>query len=309
MVSSNFLGATPDYQESTSETLLGANSEAFAVRRVENNNQGNYYISQEKVFIDEYNKVSGKLLKSTLLIDKKMVRDIEHNDPNSVPKVGVEITHKDAGLKMSDLYEKYSPIHSSWQPDYNKFFTYTDNGILFKNHLLIGTMAIDKLYKITFNHGKAAPKILSIQYHGNSIYIKITTRRSEEGVSSKMICLSPKQTRQVYAWANMNDVYLKVASFETLKEANVEALKIHKKLKDKKQRGYTYSPLEIWSMRLKTNQMKYVVVLKYSKSIIDSNKVENWSNVLSASLIPISSKRLLERWAPHEKLNAEDGGE
>jgi len=306
IATSALASASPEYQESTSESLIGSGLEGYAVRRIESNNQGSYYASEEKTYLDEYDKVTSKLIKSTLLIDKSIVIDAAHNDPNTRPKVTTTIRHKDKTLQLADIYEKYPPLRGSWQPDWLKEFAYTDNGVVFKKNLVVSTYVIDKLYKISFNHDKAVPKILSVKYNGDSIFLKITTRRSEDGISNKIICLSPRKTRQVYAWAYIQPIYLKISSHDTLAKANLEALNIQQSLREKEKKAYPRMLFEIWSLRLRSNKMAYYVVLKNSTHIINSHHVERWSGILAKPLIPIPSKGLSERWTPHKNLIEEN---
>jgi hypothetical protein len=287
--------ATPSYQESTNEKLIGANDAGYAVIRIESNNQGNYYRSQETIYLDEYNTADGQLIKTTLLIDRMITRDAGHNDPNTPASTGVKTIKKNDKIILADIYEKYRPLDSSYQPDFFKEFNYTENGILYGNNLLIHHSAIDKLYEVSFNHEKAKPKIMSIQSSGSSIFFKITTRRSEEGISNKIICLSPKKTKRVHAWTYLQPIYLQISSHPTLDGANKRAQEILQIAKEKK----LSCRLEIWSKRLATDKMAYYIVYANSSSLIKRNKVELQNKTFNTIAIPISSSGFLDRWIPH----------
>lgn len=289
------LSATPDHSVTVNERFFGANSTEYAVLRVEDDNQGSYYTSRVRTWLDEYSKESRGLgkIRSTLLLDVTYQRDVNHSDRNTPVPVTESVNSRDATHSMAELLQRYpGQAGRDWtQEQLAKIEVHPEAGIHFRRrvHFFDGGVIVREVFGDR-HHGETWT-LDGVSEDMNILYLRLTMGQ-DHGRESRIVTVPPQITKQVLDQSTMQPVYLVAGRFDSLEEALSRGQALLEKARGLK--IYNFHP-EIWSSRPPADRIEYLVAETYSKELIESAGIPQIEKALEIDFTPVSSERFIER--------------
>jgi len=229
------LGATPDHVLVVTERLLGTGAEGFAILRVERDNQGSYYSSNEKHFLDTYEKKSREegpdiatKVSTVLLVDQTFSRHPDEK-ADALPAV---ITNEKAvageTTALPELLARFPQMPEKWEAEkFQKLEAHPIGGVSIERANLIWGGWVKEAFGVDRN-AEFDWKLEKVMEDSNSLFLKATAENQ-----TRWICLLPKTTEQVKARLLMKEFYLVAGSFDTEEAAVALAREINEVRQDK----------------------------------------------------------------------------
>jgi hypothetical protein len=288
------LGATPDHVLVVTERLLGTGTEGFAILRVERDNQGSYYSSGEKHFLDIYEKKAREegpdiatKVSTVLLVDQIFSRhpDAKADEPPVVTTNLKAVAGETTALP--DLLAKFPQMPERWAAEkFHRLEAHPTAGVSIERANLIWGGWVKEAFGVDRN-AEFDWKLEEVMEDSNSLFLKATAENQ-----TRWICLLPKTTEQVRARLLMKEFYLVVGSFDTEEAAVALAREINGIRKDKKFFGY--SP-EVWSERTPADKIRYRVVSGLTEDAVGSDSSSKVEAILGLEIEVASSSRFQDR--------------
>lgn len=290
-------GATPDRYIVVDEQFAGSNLTDFIILRTETDNLGSYYGYRKKTYLDEYSKgvVDGKVVKkeSRLLLDVNYSIDPEKPESNTQRVVLGTVNAKDDSVIWADMLHKYEPnVRRKWDTTLlSRLTTNQSGGVHFgKVDIIWGGTITQDVFGNRFPQSEWS--IGEVIEDINCLYLRVKMGSEDERRESKLICISPRKSKEVLDHMDLAPIYLIAGSYGTEKEALEQTRALQEKCKQAKY--YSFTP-EIWSLRQKNDKMVYVIAEKDSMERIKNGTIEAMEKVLGVVLKPISSESFQEK--------------
>ena len=288
------LGATPDQVLVVTERLLGTGIDGFAILRVERDNQGSYYSSGEKHFLDIYEKKAreegpdiASKVSTTLLLDQTYSR---HPDAKAdAPPVVTTNEKAVAGeaTALPELLAKFPQMPEQWTAEkFQKLEAHPTGGVSIERANLIWGGSVKEAFGVDRN-AEFDWKLEEVMEDSNSLFLKATAENQ-----TRWICLLTGTTAQVRARLLMKEFYLVAGSFDTEEEAVAMARQINGIRKDK--RFFGFSP-ELWSERTPADKIRYRVVSGLTEDEVGSDSSSKVEAILGLDIDVTTSSRFKDR--------------
>ena len=288
------LGATPDHVLVVTERLLGTGAEGFAILRVERDNQGSYFSSREKHFLDTYKKKSREegpdiatKVSTVLLVDQTFSRHPDEK-ADALPAV---ITNEKAvageTTALPELLARFPQMPEKWAAEkFQKLEAHSIGGVSIERANLIWGGWVKEAFGVDRN-AEFDWKLEKVMEDSNSLFLKATAENQ-----TRWICLLPKTTEQVRARLLMKEFYLVAGSFDTEEAAVALAREINGIRKDKN--FFEFSP-EVWSERTPADKIRYRVVSGLTEDAVGSDSSSKVEEILGLEIEVASSSRFQDR--------------
>lgn len=285
LLSAGSLCATPDHSVSVVERFFGSNQTSYALIRTENDNQGSYYSSREKTWLDEYAKEDTEREKphSTLLLDLTFSRDANHNDRYTPMPVTRTVNSKDGTVAMADLLERYPGKETvegmediSGDPA---------TGIRFRNRLSIAEGVFISEVIFGGRHVEDGWRLDGVSGDMNCLYLRLSAGQ-DTNPETRLMCLSPTISKSVNDQRSSQEIYLVESSHDEKEKAIARAKELDALARERKY--FRFHP-EVWRATV-NHKPTYLVVESDSKSMIDSGWVKGTESTLGIDFTPTSSE-------------------
>lgn len=285
------LWATPDHSVKVSERFFGSNLAGYAVLRVEEDNCASYYKGETSTWLDEYaaEDPSRSKAKSTLLL--KVSHVIDPDDPMAKPVVN--ILEEQKTLTIADVLKRY-PIRdlNSWtEKQTSKMQLDRQAGIRFRNRVFVIDGAVIDKQVFGGIHSQSEWRMDGVSDDGNLVYVQLSAG-NDEGPQTRLIGVPLKVSKIIRDQLGMEPFYLVLDRFDTGEAAVSRARELAGVAREKKLFGF--QP-EVWSTRLPTDKMAWLVVAADSAGLIKSESVKKLEDSLGIDFEPVSSERFDEK--------------
>ncbi len=292
-----FLHATPDHSVRVCERFFGSGESGYAVLRTEDDNCGSYFRSEISTWLDEYlaEDPSRKLARRTLLL--KVSHHINPDDHKAPPVVNVLEEQKT--LTIAELIKRY-PVRAlePWTQDQiSKMEIHPQAGIHFRNRVfIIDGMVIDKEV-FAGRHSDSEWRLDGVSHDAKMVYVQLSAG-NDEGPQTRLIGVPLKVSKIVKDQLGMEALYLVSDRFDSKEAAVSRARELRRLTREKSL--FAFQP-EVWSTRLPTDKMAYLVTTANSEHLIRSGAVKIVEDGLGINFEPVSSERFEERIALEEE--------
>lgn len=290
--------ATPDHVVEVEEVLLGSNAKSFVILRTEHDNMASHYRSQVRRCLDEYQKVQPgekeqfarqQPAKSTVLLDVTYTLDPGNQDPRQVP--AEKVNARDDSVSLTKVLSDFPKQPGRWDAEKFRLLT-TDQraGVLIgKRSIVWGGHVTEKLYGERNSQRDWVLEELSEDE--DTIYMRVASPAGAER-QRRYLSLPVHATRQARYRLGMHPVYLSAGTFITEKQAVDKAVEL---AGDRTRLNVPGPAPEVWTMRMPTDKIEYVVVLCPLEEADTAEKFAHLEGRLSVSLAPQNSRDFQER--------------
>ncbi len=285
------LWATPDHSVRVRESFFGSNESSYAVLRTEEDNCGSYYKSETSTWLDEYpfDDPSRSKARSTLLL--KVSSCVNPDDYNAPPTDTV--MEEEKTLVFASLLKRY-PVRAmkTWEKDQmSKMELHPKAGIHFRNRFsIIDGSVIDKEV-FGGRHTQDEWRMDSVAQDENLVYVQLSAG-NDENPETRLIGVPLKVSKIIMDQLGMEALYLISDRFDSKQAAVSRARELDKLAKERKFFGFN---AEVWSTRLPTDKMAYLVAAADSDELIRGGSVRKLEDGLGIDFEPVSSERFEEK--------------
>jgi hypothetical protein len=279
------------------EEFLGSNETGFVLLRTESDNQGSYYTTRIKRYLDEYVKLPTREGYSLVIAKKQtstLLLDVAYSqDPDGVRS---ETLHfEDSQVSLSAILKKYPTRGSRWTAEQRGKLRSPSNELA----IYAGNLCIVSNWELTteifgFESGKVEAHLDAVLEDMNCIYLNVSTGGEDEGSQSRWVCNLPEKSRQLRAHLHLEPLCLCSGRFASAEEAQQQA---RATLIQARESNLNLSNLEIWSVSQDIGKPIFTLVLRRALDGIHPEKFENLKRLVGADLAPISTKRFQEHVA------------
>ncbi|MDB6079284.1 MAG: hypothetical protein JWO82_3031 [Akkermansiaceae bacterium] len=273
--------ASPDFQFSVEERLIGVGDSSWIVLRTEDSNMSSYYRSSRKTFLEERSRTDGKTIKSTLLLDTITHTAVDSGDSSLPAPASQETIAKDREISLADVIER-CPLASPVDLDQKQFALLSaspSSGVRIRSLYLISPNYIADLFGEQL--AQVDWKLAAAMEDHHAVYLRFVKEIEEVGSVSRIVCLSPALTEQVKAHLQLPEICLQAGIFDTKDEAINSA----KELKKKANR-----PFQVWSRMGPYLKPVWMLIDSYSSDTISDNKVDSLETETDAHFIAVPSR-------------------
>ncbi len=287
------VGATPDHQVRVRERLLGTGADGFAILRVVEDNMCSYYASNEKQFLDIHPKRDRRTpeadaaeVVSTLLLDRTFTKSAVAG-ASDLPVVKVNSMADGEELSLSALLLDYSQMPVKWDEEkFRRLRAAPRNGVSFESYYMIWGGWVTQRFGVDRN-SELEWTLESAAEDSDSMFLTVVTESQ-----SRVVYIPRDTTQQVGARAFMADYYFVAGSFDTEAKAIDLARQVNERRKELK--SFDFEP-EVWSTRLRTDKLKYLVVSPMKRKLVENDSFSKLEERLGLDLEVRSSSDFQER--------------
>lgn len=285
------LWATPDHSVEVCERFFGSNASGYAVLRVEEDNCGSYYKSETSTWLDEYpaDDPSRSKARCTLLL--KVSHVINPDDDKAPPAVSV--LEEEKTLTIAGLLNRY-PMRAlePWTKEQmTKMELHPKAGIHFRNRVSIIDGAVIDKEVFEGRHSNSEWRMDGVSHDGKLVYIQVSAG-NDEGPQTRLIGAPFRISKIVMDQLGMQAFYLVSDRCDSRESAVSRARELGKSAWEKKL--FAFQP-EVWSTRLPTGKMAWLVTAANSEQLIRSGAVKRVEDGLGIDFEPVSSESFGER--------------
>ncbi len=283
---------TPDHELRVTERLLGTGRDGFVILRVEKDNLGSYFNSNEKHYLDHYLKQDDATRDEMSEVDSTLVLDREYSKhpdakPDEPPVGTVKQKAVSGGVSLADLVEKYPEMPVEWEEEkFRRMTADSTAGVSFEGYTLIWGGFVKERFGVDRNSATEW-KLDGVVEDDDCIFLAVSTE-----TQTRIVCLPRRTTKQVGARALLTDYYLVAGSFDTEGEAISEARKLN--VRNKEEKGARFVP-EVWSARLPTSKTVYLVASPMKEGWVKNEGFSKTEELLGIELEVRSSSTFGER--------------
>ena len=289
------LGATPDHSVVVDERFLGSNATEYALLRTETDNQGSYYISRAKTWLDEYSKEDSRREKrrSTLLLDVRRSVDAGHQDPNTPAPVTETVESENATVSFASLLLRYPRRSTEGWGDEKlaKIDAAAVSGISFERRELLAETTM--ISEVIFGGRPAgeAWKLSGVSDDGNTIFLHLAMGNDQDR-ATRVMAVPSGESKRTLDQLQLEPIYLVAGTYDQRELAVARAAELRDLAREKKL--YGFQP-EVWAMLPPTDRITFVVVARGSGEVIKSGNIPSWESALGIHFVPTASDRFQER--------------
>jgi hypothetical protein len=273
------------------ERFFGSNASGYAVLRTEEDNCCSYYRSETSTWLDEYlcDDPSRSKVRSTLLLK---VSNSRNPDAYEAPPT-MSVLEEEKTLTYADLLKRY-PVRAleAWKADQiSKMQLDPKAGIHFRNRVLVidGAVIDKEVFGGRHSHGEW--RMESVGGDGRLVYVQVSAG-NDENAQSRLIGVPIKISKVIIDQLEMDALYLVSDRLDTKEAAVTRARELGKLAVERKLFGF--HP-EVWSARLPTDKMTYLVAAANSDELIREGSVGKLEAGLGIDFEPVSSERFEEK--------------
>jgi hypothetical protein len=285
------VGATPDHSVKVCEQFFGSSESGYAVLRTEDDNCGSYYRSEISTWLDEYSAEdpSRKQARRTLLLK---VSSNRNPDDHHAPPV-MQVLEEESTMMIASLIKKY-PVRAleAWtQEQMSKMQLHPKAGIHFRNRVFIIDGAVIDKEVFEGRPSDSEWRMDGVSHDAKMVFVQVSAG-NDEGPQTRLIGVPLKVSKIVKDQLGMEALYL-VSDRCDAKEAAVSRARELGRLAREKSL-FAFQP-EVWSTRLPTDKMAYLVTTANSEQLIRSGSVKRLEDGLGIDFEPVSSEGFEER--------------
>lgn len=285
------LCATPDHSVKVCETFFGSNATGYAVIRTEEDNCCSYYTSETSTWLDEYPKDAPSRTKASSTLLLKIISTTNPDDPRGVPTFSVKEEEK--SLTFSNLLKRYPlRVVKTWDKEQmSKMSLHPKAGIHFRNRVFIIDGAV--ISKEVFGGFVTKDEwcMDSVSQDESLVYVQLSAGLDANS-QTRLIGVPLKASKIVMDQLGMESLYLVSDRFDTKEAALSRAdglgkLALRRKL-------FEFQPV-VWSTRLPTDKIAYLVATANSENLIRAGSVRKLETGLGIDFEPVSSEGFEEK--------------
>tara|TARA_B110000879_G_scaffold74608_1_gene104132 strand:- start:2789 stop:3841 length:1053 start_codon:yes stop_codon:yes gene_type:complete len=291
--------ATPDWANKTNETFLGSNEKFYATFLTETDNQGSYYEWREIKNLNEYSKLDGTIISSTVIADILYTVDANHDDPNTQAKITRFVQSQNKDVLLSTILTSYHlPLIPAEKPEWINRLSWLNGNIMLDKKLVLVTKDILAGLKIPLEIISKDPmekSILQVYSDAESIYLvfKIDT---ETDYNTHVLQISAETTKRLRDRINLLEEYVFIKSFKTSQEANAFGLE---QIKNSQAKNFFGLNPEIWLTKV-AGVSRYSLLHRPLELPIDPEQVKRLDAAIGINTSIMRSDHFVEKWIPYD---------